>query len=514
MPLSSPLPPLAIPATDFSSFALQRARARPGNVALIDATTGRRLTFGALVEAIDGVAGGLRAAGLQPGEVVALCGFNTPEYVIAAHAVWRAGGVVVTVNPLFTAAEMQSELQDAQAARCIVAPEVAERATAAAHLAGVPTVHGLEALPTGAPPPLPHVGPQETALILYSSGTTGLPKGVELTHRNLIASLLQLSAGDLARQDDVLLALSPFFHVVGLHGVMNLGLFAGASIVIFARYDLGRLLEAIARERISSIFITPPVLTDLAKHPSVTEADVASLRSVLCAAAPLGADLEQLAADRLGCAVRQGYGMTEASGPVTTNLLHDGQIRRRGSVGQLVPSTAAKIVDLATGAELGPGQTGEVLVRGPQVMKGYLRNPQATALSLEPDGWLHTGDVGSFDPDGYLFIVDRVKEIIKYKAYQVAPAELEAVLATHPAVADAAVIPSPDAEAGEVPKALVVASRPVSSDDLLAYVAERVAPYKKVRRLEFVDSIPKSPSGKILRRVLVERERTATRSSP
>ena len=517
MRVRSPLPPLDSASLDahFSTFALARGRAEPDKVALIDAAADRQLTFGELTAAIDAVAGGLRAQGLAPGDIVALCAFNCIEYVVAAHAVWRAGGVVVTVNPLFTVGEMHTELVDAGARVCIAAAEVSQRVAASARLASIERVYSLEALPTAAPPPAPSAEPDATALILYSSGTTGLPKGVELTHRNLNASLLQLYAGDLARPTDVLLALSPFFHVVGLHGVMNLGLFAGSGIVILARYDLPRLLGAIQRYAISSIFITPPVLTDLAKHPAVDGYDVSSLRSILCAAAPLGADLEQMAADRLGCVVRQGYGMTEASGPVSTNLVdQDGQIRRRGSVGQLVPSTECKIVDLATGAELEPGDAGEVLVRGPQVMKGYLGQPEATRISLEADGWLHTGDVGYADAEGYLYIVDRVKEIIKYKAYQVAPAELEAVLMTHAGVRDAAVVPVPDPESGEIPKALVVRSADnVAADELLAYVAERVAPYKKVRRIEFVESIPKSPSGKILRRLLVERERAAAAQS-
>jgi acyl-CoA synthetase (AMP-forming)/AMP-acid ligase II len=431
--------------------------------------------------------------------------------VVAAHAVWRAGGIVVTVNPLFTVGEMRTELLDAGAGTLLAALEVMQRCTEAAGLVGITRLLELDQLPRGAAPPIPKVRADDTALILYSSGTTGLPKGVELTHRNLIASVFQLRWGDLARDDDVLLALSPFFHFVGLHGVMNLGMFAGAAIVIFARYDFPKLLGAIQRYRISSVFLTPPVVTDLAKHPDVERFDLSSLRSILCAAAPLGAEIEQMTADRLGCVVRQGYGMTETSGPVSTNLAEHGLVRRRGSAGQLAPSTESKIVSLADGSEVIPGsaETGEILVRGPQVMKGYLNNPQATAISLEPDGWLHTGDVGYADAEGYLFIVDRVKEIIKYKAYQVAPAELEAVLATHPAVLDAAVVPVPDAESGEIPKALVVLRGAVSAEQLMAYVAERVAPYKKIRQLEFVDSIPKSASGKILRRVLVERERAA-----
>ena len=181
------------------------------------------------------------------------------------------------------------------------------------------------------------------------------------------------------------------------------------------------------------MFLTPPVVLDLTKNPVVDQYDVSSLRSLLCAAAPLGAELEQAAADRLGCMVRQGYGMTEATGPITTTL---GDRVRRGAVGHLVPNTELKIADLADGHELEAEQVGEILVRGPQVMRGYLNQSEATAATLEPDGWLHTGDVGSFDADGYLHVVDRVKEIIKYNAYQVAPAELEAVLIGHAQVAD------------------------------------------------------------------------------
>jgi acyl-CoA synthetase (AMP-forming)/AMP-acid ligase II len=515
MSLRSPHPELEIPDLDFGSVVLARGRRQPDKVALIDVASERSVTFGELIGQIESAAGGLVASGLQPNEVVAICGFNTIAYVVAAHAVWRAGGVVVTVNPLFPVGEMQTELVDAGAVTLLAASETMARAVEAAQRAGISRVQALEDLPAGVAPPTPKVRPDDTALILYSSGTTGLPKGVELTHRNLIASLFQLHWGDLAREDDVLLALSPFFHVVGLHGVMNLGMFAGSAIVIFARYDFPKLLGAIQRYRISSVFLTPPVVTDLAKHPDVERYDLSSLRSILCAAAPLGAEIEQMTADRLGCIVRQGYGMTEASGPVTTNMADNGVVRRRGSVGQLAPSTECKIVSLADGREVLPGSTdtGEVLVRGPQVMKGYLNNAEASAISLESDGWLHTGDVGHADADGYLYIVDRVKEIIKYKAYQVAPAELEAVLATHPAVLDAAVVPVPDQESGELPKALVVLRNAgdVSAEELMAYVAQRVAPYKKIRQLEFVDSIPKSASGKILRRVLVERERAARR---
>jgi acyl-CoA synthetase (AMP-forming)/AMP-acid ligase II len=454
-----------------------------------------------------------------------VCGSNTPAYAVAAHAVWRAGGVVVTVNPLFTQREMHQQLVDAGARLLIAAPDALDRALPAARQASVGDVFALGdsavvppllSLGAGARAPAsPSVDPRrDTALILYSSGTTGLPKGVQLTHHNLMAAILQLESGDLARQDDVLIGLAPFFHVVGLNGVLNLGIHVGATVVSLSRYRLDRFLETLQSHHVSSAFLTPPVVQELARHPVVADYDLSRLRSILCAAAPLGADTEQTAAERLGCIVRQGYGMTEASGPITTTLP---ERIRRGSVGELVPSTEARIVDLSHQRELPPGERGEIQVRGPQVMRGYLNQPAATAATLDADGWLRTGDVGYFDADGWLFVVDRVKEIIKYKAYQVAPAELEAILLGHPAVADVAVVPSPDREAGEVPKAFVVLGprRSATAEELLAFVAERVAPYKKVRRLEFVEAIPKAPTGKILRRVLVEQERaTVARSQP
>jgi acyl-CoA synthetase (AMP-forming)/AMP-acid ligase II len=525
MIVHSPLPALSIPDGDFSTFALLRARELADKVALIDLDDGARTTYAELTRTVDACAAGLVARGLQPGDIVAVCAFNTSAYALVAHAVWRAGATLVTVNPLFTAGEMEHELADAGARYLVAATEVLDRAGAAAAHVGVESVFAIgsaegvtpfSALADDAhqPPPVLHVDPtRAAALILYSSGTTGLPKGVMLTHHNLKAAALQLLSGDLAREEDVLVAVSPFFHVVGLHGILNLGLVAGATTVIVRRFDLRRFLEAIEEYRISSAFLTPPVVNELIRNPLVSKYDLSSLRNILCAAAPLGPEAEAAAAERLGCVVRQGYGMTEATGPVSTNLVEPDGTVRRGSVGQLVPSTEAKIVDLADGRELGPGETGEILLRGPQVMRGYLNNPGATAVALEVDGWLHSGDVGFADGEGYLTIVDRVKEIIKYKAYQVAPAELEAVLGTHPSVADVAVVPSPEPDSGEVPKAFVVlksGARP-SADELMMYVGERVAPYKKVRLVEFVDTIPKSPTGKILRRVLVERERERAR---
>jgi acyl-CoA synthetase (AMP-forming)/AMP-acid ligase II len=278
--------------------------------------------------------------------------------------------------------------------------------------------------------------------------------------------------------------------------IMNMGLQNGATVVTMPRFDLLEFLSLIEQHSVSSAYVVPPIALALAKHPLVDEHDLTSLRMVMSGAAPLGPELTEQVSKRLDCPVTQGYGMTELS-PVTHVCPLDAV--KPGSIGLPVPGTETRVVDPDTGED---ADRGELWIRGPQVMKGYLNNEEATRETIDDDGWLHTGDIAEVDSDGFLAIVDRLKELIKYKGFQVPPAELEAILIAHPAVADCAVIGVPDEEAGELPKAFVICSEEVEDEEILTYVAEQVSPQKKIRLLERIEAIPKSASGKILRRQL------------
>jgi acyl-CoA synthetase (AMP-forming)/AMP-acid ligase II len=331
-----------------------------------------------------------------------------------------------------------------------------------------------------------------------------------LTHRNLVANVCQVQAAMPLSPADVIIGALPFFHIYGMTVIMNLALRAGATVVTMPRFDLEGFLRNIQEHRVTRAYIAPPIALALANDPIVDRYDLASLQLVVSGAAPLGAELQLACAQRLGCDVCQGYGMTESS-PASHGPVYPGGTIKPGTIGVPVPSLECRIVDVDTGADADAGQRGELWMRGPNIMKGYLGNEEATRATVDEDGWLHTGDVAIIDDDGCFSIVDRVKELIKYKGFQVAPAELEALLVGHPEVADVAVVGVPDANAGELPKAYIVPGGPVTAEELQAYVAERVATYKQVRAVEFVDEIPRSAAGKILRRVLAERGARADR---
>ncbi len=503
---------ISVPDAAVAEFVFAGLKGREDQPALIDGQTGRAMTGAELIDAARRFAGALAARGIGPGKVVALMAPNCPEFAVVFFGTSIAGATITTVNPTYTAQELRHQLNDSGAVLLVVPPALLPLAAdAVAGTAVTETValagdgeaatawhEVLSAAPIAQVP----LDPATAILALpYSSGTTGLPKGVMLTHRNLVANAVQIGACLDIRPGDVTLAVLPFFHIYGMEVLLNLQLARGAAVVTLPRFDLPLALRLIEDHRSRHLYIVPPVVLALAKHPLVDQHDLSSLDLVISGAAPLGPDLTLACAARLGCEVAQGYGMTEAS-PVT----HFSRTRGTppGASGELVAGTEARIVDPGTGRDAAPGAEGELWVRGPQVMVGYLNNPEATARTITPDGWLRTGDLGRVDENGNLWIVDRVKELIKVKGFQVAPAELEGLLLAHPAIADCAVIGRPDDEAGEVPVAFVVrrAEAALTEAEVQAHIAGQVAHYKALRAVHFTDLIPKSPSGKILRRVL------------
>jgi acyl-CoA synthetase (AMP-forming)/AMP-acid ligase II len=515
----SPHPSVEIPDVPLAEFVLAGAAARGERPALIDAASGRTLTYAGLDTLARGVGSGLQQRGLEPGQVVGILAPNVPEYAAAYLGVALAGGTNTTINGLYTEAEIAHQLKSSRARFLFTVSAMLDRALPAAAAAGVETVFAFDgggaialADMLGAPSDLrvPAIEPATALVALpYSSGTTGLPKGVMLTHRNLVANVVQTLAV-VPGGDEVVAGILPFFHIYGQTAVMNCALRAGDTVITMPRFDFEAFLQMIAEHRVTRAFVAPPIIVALSKHPAVGRYDLSSLRMINSGAAPLGDDMEAACRARVHARLQQGYGLTEAS-PVT-HITPLSEEHRPGTIGQLIPNTEARLVKVGTREDAASGAPGELWVRGPQVMTGYLDDPAATARTLDADGWLRTGDIATFRAGGWR-IVDRLKELIKYKGYQVAPAMLEALLLTHPAVADACVIPVADEDAGEIPKAFVVARREVTGDELMAYVAERVAPHERIRALELIDEIPKSASGKLLRRVLVERERARVRAA-
>ncbi|GGU32372.1 4-coumarate--CoA ligase family protein [Streptomyces lavendofoliae] len=514
------VPTVSLPIHD--AVLARPAAAHPDEVALVDGAGDLTLTYGQLDTYHRRIAAALAEAGLRKGDVLALHSPNTVAYPVVFYAATRAGAAVTTVHPLATPEELAKQLRDSSARWIVTVSPLLSVARRAAELAGgvaeifvcdeAPGHRSvLDMLGCTAPEPAVTIDPDEDlAALPYSSGTTGVPKGVMLTHRSIATNLAQLEPTIPMGRGDRVLAVLPFFHIYGLTALMNAPLRQGATVVVLPRFALDQFLAAIEKHRINALYVAPPIVLALAKHPAVERYDLSSLEYVVSAAAPLDARLADACSTRLGLPpVRQAYGMTELS-PGTHVVPLDATDPPPGTVGRLLPNTEMRLLSLDDPAEdAAPGEEGEIAIRGPQVMKGYLGRPDATAAMIDSDGWVHTGDVGRVDEDGWLFIVDRVKELIKYKGFQVAPAELEALLLTHESVADAAVIGVYDGDGNEVPKAYVVrqpGANDLSGDDIIAFVAGKVAPYKKIRRVEFIEGVPRAASGKILRRELRERE--------
>ena len=521
----TPLRPSLAPYEAYPLFeALQRTAARlPDKTAVIDGN--RTFTFAQLDDQSDRFAAALSGLGVEKGDRVGLFVPNCAEFVTAYFGILKTGATVAPVNAAYRARELTHQLDNSgvqvlvshQATLPVVEaarPDLPALSTVINVGPSAPDTLNFDQLVSESEPSPPSVtiDPKEDlAALPSSSGTTGLPKGVMLTHFNLTSNLEQTlnrpGEASAPTEDDVLLVHLPLFHSYGMTVLMNTAIAAGATQVHMGRFDMDLFLDLVPRHRITMLFTVPPVVLGVAQVPGIKSHDLSSLRVCLSGAAPLSEELQNRFERLTGVPTVQGYGLTETS-PVTNMDFVEPARRRPGSIGPPTADTDEKIVDSEDGArELAPGEIGELIIRGPQVMKGYWRNPEVTAETIK-DGWLYTGDMARMDPDGYVYIVDRKKELIKYKGFQVAPAEMEALLLEHPNVADVAVVGKPDEEAGELPKAYVVAKdSSLTAADVMSFVAERVAGFKKIREVEFIDEIPKSPSGKILRRVLSDMER-------
>ena len=476
---------------------------RPSEVVLIDGPSGRSLTAEQFMDQVKRLAGGLTEQGLGTGKTIALMAPNIPEYCVIFHAVAWAGGTITTLNPSYTAPEVAHQLADSGADILITIPEFEKTAKAGAGgrtviCIGTPAFAALFGEPLSAQVAVDLDA--HTVVLPYSSGTTGLPKGVMLSHRNLVINVDQSIAAADFQPGEITAAFLPLFHIYGMTVLMNVHLAGGGALVTMPRFDLPMFLQISQDHKARRMWVVPPVAIALAKHPLVDEYDFSHLELVFIAAAPSGPELTDTVSARLNCTALQGFGMTELS-PVSHLVPHTAP--RSGAAGIVLPNTTAKIVDPETGAALNAGEEGELWVKGPQVMQGYLNNARATAETITPDGWLRTGDIAIVDEDGYMFIVDRLKELIKYKGFQVAPAELEATLVAMDGVVDAAVIGLPDDEAGEVPIAFIIrAEDGPDATAINANLADNLATYKQLHQIRFVAEIPKSASGKILRRLL------------
>ncbi|MCP4184410.1 MAG: 4-coumarate--CoA ligase family protein [Hyphomicrobiales bacterium] len=518
--VNSKITDLEIRDISVTEFVFEGLSKDPDWVVIIDGPTGRKVTAAALMDDIRKLAGGLIERNFDVGKTIALMSPNVPEYFTVFHGVAWAGGTITTINPSYTANEISHQLRDSSAQMLVVHNEFIEKAkeaiidTGVKQIVTIGKIDGITSLDELMGKPLKNQVTVDldnhVVALPYSSGTTGLPKGVMLTHRNIVANLCQVNAvGTLDKSEDntnTTPAFAPFFHIYGLLYFVNVYPASLGTIITMPRFDLEMFLQLARDHKSINLWVVPPVALLLANHPLVEDYDLSAVELIFCAAAPLSFELSDAVSTRLDCTVVQGYGMTELS-PVCH--LVPKTAPRSGSVGQTIAGTSCRIIDIETGEDVDTGEKGEIWVKGPQVMKGYLNNPAATAQMIDNNGWLKTGDVGYFDRDEYLFVVDRVKELIKYKAFQVAPAELEGVLVEHPDIVDAAVIGIPDDAAGEIPMAFVIAKEgsKVTLESVQTYVSQNLASYKQVRRLELVDSIPKSPAGKILRRLLRDQVR-------
>lgn len=511
--------PKHLPLHSYCFENISKVSSRP---CLINGATGQIYTYSDVELISKKVSSGLNKLGIHQGDTIMLLLPNAPEFVFAFLGASYRGAISTMANPFFTSAEVIKQVKASNAKLIITQASYVDKIKEYA------CENNLKIMCIDSPPegclhfselsqadekdmPEVEINPDDAVALPYSSGTTGLPKGVMLTHKGLVTSVAQQVDGEnpnlYMHSEDVMLCVLPLFHIYSLNSVLLCGLRAGTAILIMQKFDIVPFLELIPKYKVTIGPFVPPIVLAIAKSPVVDNYDLSSVRTVMSGAAPLGKDLEDAVRAKFPNAkLGQGYGMTEA-GPVLAMCLAFAKEPfeiKSGACGTVVRNAEMKIVDPDTSISLPRNQRGEICIRGDQIMKGYLNDPESTERTIDKEGWLHTGDIGYIDDDDELFIVDRLKELIKYKGFQVAPAELEAMLLTHPNISDAAVVPMIDEKVGEVPVAFVVRSNgsTTTEDEVKQFISKQVVFYKRVYRVFFVDSIPKSPSGKILRRDL------------
>ncbi|KFK40976.1 hypothetical protein AALP_AA2G069200 [Arabis alpina] len=517
----SKLPDIDIPNhLSLHTYCFEKLSSVSHKSCLIVGSTGKSYSYGETHLVCRRVAAGMYKMGIRKGDVIMILLQNSAEFVFSFMGASMIGAVSTTANPFYTCQEIYKQLKSSGAKLIITQSQYVDKIGQDVKVIttdGPPSENCLpfstliEEDETEPPPESVHVGGDDAAALPFSSGTTGLPKGVVLTHKSLITSVAQQVDGEnpnlYLHSNDVVLCVLPLFHIYSLNSVLLNSIRSGATVLLMHKFEIGALLDLIQRHRVTIAALVPPLVIALAKNPAVNSYDLSSVRLVLSGAAPLGKDLQDNLRRRLPQAVLgQGYGMTEA-GPVLSMSLGFAKEpipTKSGSCGTVVRNAELKVVHLETRLSLGYNQPGEICIRGQQIMKEYLNDPEATSATIDTEGWLHTGDIGYVDEDDEIFIVDRLKEVIKFKGFQVPPAELEALLINHHSIADAAVVPQNDEVAGEVPVAFVVRSNgnKITEEDIKEYISKQVVFYKRLHKVFFVPSIPKSPSGKILRKDL------------